>query len=95
MGAQIFCQYIDGTDAEDSFFRAREAAAWEYGHAGYTGSLAEKDDFIMIDVPKGRDPEEYANELIDNGDPRIDAKWGPAGCIRFKKGFLFFGWASS
>ena len=47
------------------------------------------------------DPSQYANLLIDEGDERVDDKWGPAGCIELprvgdgEKTFLFFGWASS
>jgi len=49
----------------------------------------------MIDLPKGKDPEKYADELIDADDSRIIDKWGPAGCFYLgKKEYFFFGWAS-
>lgn len=36
-----------------------------------------------------------AHGLIGNRDPRIDDKWGPAGCIKLTNGkYYFFGWAS-
>jgi hypothetical protein len=49
----------------------------------------------MIDFPKGKEPYQYADELIDAGDSRIEDKWGPAGCFKLAKNkFYFFGWAS-
>lgn len=39
---------------------------------------------------------DYATKLIDENDPRIDDKWGPAGCIKAERNkYVFFGWASS
>lgn len=51
MGAQQFEQYGHGTDARDAFAAARESAAWEHGHGGYTGTLAEKPGFVMFTLP--------------------------------------------
>jgi hypothetical protein len=96
MGAQAFEVIAKGQTARIAFMAAVEAAAYEYGHGGYSGSLAEKSAFVTIDVPKGTDPVTYARKLIDDGDDRVDDKWGPAGCIELAPGeFLFFGWASS
>lgn len=179
MGAETFIQSAKGRTAEEAFRSAREDALHEYGHRGYTGSIAEKRSFKMIgdtwrDVkarleqaiaalrevlretakpevepaaaleaarrrigvqveldcwgleraPKVKaraairaeierlrklkagcrasmKPADLAELLIDLGDPRIDDKWGPAGCIdlapkkKRDKEFLFFGWASS
>lgn len=101
MGACTFEVKMTGKNAKDAFSKAREDAAWEYGHNGYTGSIAEKNTFVMINCPEGKDPYDYANELMDNDDPRIADKWGPAGCIKLPspegaeyKHYLFFGWAS-
>ena len=96
MGAQTFKQVGRGTTAKEAFSEAREEASYENGHGGYTGSLAEKGNFKEIHLPDGEDPFKFANKLIDEGDPRIDDKWGPAGCVKIKDGeYLFFGWASS
>jgi hypothetical protein len=36
-----------------------------------------------------------ADGLIQAADPRVDDKWGPAGCIEIASNtFYFFGWAS-
>jgi len=60
------------------------------------GSIAAKDEFTQIEVPPGQDPEAFVRELYENDDPRVEDKWGPAGCIQLKDGeWLFFGWAAS
>lgn len=95
MGAESFTHTSRGDTAEKAFRSAVEEAAYDHGHSGYTGTIAEKDSFVMIPLPEGEDPYEYAEELIGDGDVRID-KWGPAGCIALGDGeYLFFGWASS
>lgn len=99
MGACEFFHEAEGQTPKEAFIKARNEAAYDHGHSGYTGTIAEKLDFIMISVPFGDDPHDYAQELINNCDDRIDDKWGPAGCILLKKGekknrYLFFGWAS-
>lgn len=101
MGADTFIQVQTGKNANAAFNDAVERAAYEHGHAGYTGTLAEKDSFVMIPLPKkGKKDlvaraEAYANELINKDDDRISDKWGPAGCIKAGKDkYVFFGWAS-
>ena len=96
MGAESFSHQARGANATEAFNAARAEAAYNHGHAGYTGTVTEKIDFVMIPLPEGRTAHEYANELINTGDDRIDDKWGPAGCIQVSEDlFLFFGWASS
>lgn len=96
MGACDFRTRASGATAREAFNTAREDAQYENGHAGYTGTIAEKGSFKEIAVPAGKDPEDYAEELMDNDDPRISDKWGPAGCVKVGPGeYLFFGWASS
>jgi hypothetical protein len=96
MGANTFAERATGKSPKEAFIAARERAQYDHGHSGYSGTIAEKQDFVLIDLPAGIDADTYANQLIMAGDPRIDDKWGPAGCIACGKGsFLFFGWASS
>ena len=96
MGAQEFTQKAKGKNAKEAFSAAREQAFYDHGHSRYTGSIAEKDSFILIPVPDGKEPAEFASDLMQYDDPRISDKWGPAGCVELAKGeFLFFGWASS
>lgn len=105
MGANTFYTEAEGASAQEAFSKAVDDAAWEHGNGGYTGTIAEKESFTLIEVPASYMPEAatpysrasaYAVELLNNGDKRVDDKWGPAGCIRYaKEKYLFFGWASS
>ena len=130
MGATTFRTSATGATAAEAFRAAAKQAAYEHGHGGYTGTIAEKYSFIMIrdtiesvaqkaatgkpryretfapwvlkdleEAAKSTDPYKraaaVAGFLIEDNDPRIDDKWGPAGCIEVTKGeYLFFGWAS-
>lgn len=96
MGASDFSQRGRGPSAAAAFKTARAQAQYEHGHGGYSGTLAEKNEFVLIEVPAGVAPQAYATELMDKSDPRIDNKWGPAGCVKLSDDeYLFFGWASS
>ena len=96
MGAEQFWHQAEGNTPKEAFHKAREEACYDHGHSGYTGTIAEKDDYVMIEVPEGKNPAEYADELMEKDDQRIDDKWGPAGCIKVEENkYLFFGWASS
>ena len=103
MGAEVFYDEGYGNSAREVFNVLVEDACYEYGHGGYSGTIAEKPSFTMIpfDVDGDVTAEEYAYTLINRGDERIDDKWGPAGCMELKsdqeglRKFCFFGWASS
>lgn len=102
MGAEQFFTYASGKDAREAFSRAVQEARYEHGHGGYTGTIAEKHSFTIIECPKGISAGDYAQQLLDDCDSRVDDKWGPAGCIEIlpsrsprNRTFLFFGWASS
>lgn len=101
MGADTFSMRVKGNSAKEAFTQAVQQAQYDYGHAGYTGTIAEKGDFIMI-KPSPERLEEIKNTRwydYSSDDPlweKVDDKWGPAGCIDLEDGsFLFFGWASS
>ena len=106
MGADTFMDAAYGKNVSDAFGAAHERALYDYGHRGYTGSLAEKHDFVVIPFAGELSKEgaqAQARQLMDAYDARIDDKWGPAGAIRFtdeacpadQEAWLFFGWASS
>jgi hypothetical protein len=103
MGAETFSQVAHGKTAQDAFNTAQEQARYDYGHAGYTGTIAEKCDFIMLKVSPEKLEElkakPYCYYDYSGDDPlweKVDDKWGPAGCIDLQDGrYLFFGWASS
>lgn len=48
MGASTFVTIAKGKTADQAFEAARAEALYEHGHGGYTGSIAEKSDFVMI-----------------------------------------------
>ncbi len=96
MGANQFCNNGSGLTAKEAFSDLVDDALFEYGHRGYTGTIAEKSSFIMIQPNEGETPSQCARRLLSSDDRRIDDKWGPAGCIKVSDGkWLFFGWASS
>ncbi|MGQ4556904.1 hypothetical protein [Halobellus sp. GM3] len=98
MGAHTFFTRANGEDVKSAFSDAVEDAQYHYGQGGYTGTIAEKTSFTRIpdDEVGDTDPAEYASQLIDEQDSRIDSKWGPAGCIHVEEDtYLFFGWASA
>lgn len=101
MGAQEFGNYSTGVSANAAFKSVVEKAEYDHGHRGYTGSIAEKDAFVMMGTADTKQlAAEMAQKFMDEGDGRIDDKWGPAGCIEIKSNdkireYLFFGTASS
>jgi hypothetical protein len=96
MGATVFIERIRANSVNSAFASAREQARDEIDDDdGYTGTILEKDSFIMIPLPNGADADMYIRELIENNDSRIDDKWGAAGCIQLSENeYVFFGWAS-
>tara|TARA_Y100000310_G_C20185342_1_gene580025 strand:- start:34 stop:324 length:291 start_codon:yes stop_codon:yes gene_type:complete len=96
MGAEVFVTESIGANANEAFNNARNDALYQYGHNGYSGSIAEKYSFVMIKLPPEHNVHRFIDSLIDEDDFRIDDKWGPAGCIKISDTqFIFFGWASS
>lgn len=53
MGATTFSTYGYGKTAQDAFRQAVEQAQWDYGHGGYTGTIAEKHSYVVARVPAG------------------------------------------
>lgn len=98
MGAEPFAIAAVGASAAEAFNAAVQRAQYDNGHSGYTGTIAEKGSYVMVveSAMAPKDAVALANEMLDNEDPRIFDKFGPAGCIAVTNGkFLFFGWASS
>ncbi|WKV74128.1 hypothetical protein AW27_023075 [Streptomyces sp. PCS3-D2] len=100
MGAVDFDHIEAGPDVEQAFHAARDAALYEHGRGGYTGSIAEKDTYLAFDEPRTSADKAYvrASQLL-NADRRISDKRGPAGALPVvlddgQDGWLFFGWAS-
>ncbi len=68
MGAEFFEVCYTGKTAEEAFEKAREAAFYDYGHAGHTGTIAEKENFTEVKVPEGLTTREFV-ELIEGYQP--------------------------
>lgn len=83
MGGTTFDHYAAGADVATAFRAARDEAAYEHGHGGYSGTIAEKPDYVIITNTPLLEVEANGliDRLIDNDDPRIRDKWGPAGAI--------------
>ena len=97
MGAQEFVvsRKKTGQTASEAFSDARAGALYDYGHRGYTGSIAEKAAFKMLPVVEGKTAEESAWHYLDEDHLAIRDKWGPAGCIEAEDKYVFFGLASA
>jgi len=110
MGGNTFDTFYKGssTPLQEAFRGAVASARWEFGHGGYTGSIAEKGEVIEIEIPedflKSKSQKERArrfswlvlDEKSQYFNAKVDDKYGPCGAIRIKRfGWYFFGWASS
>jgi hypothetical protein len=103
MGASEFFTTSFGDTAQAAFRSAVEEAQYESGHGGYTGTIAEKDDFKLASSELFETREaamDFASKKMEDDNHFCQDKWGPAGCVRFKgkdakTWYLFFGWASS
>jgi hypothetical protein len=51
MGAYDFTDYSFGRDVDDAFSRAVQEAQWQHGHGGYTGTIAEKYEWVEYVLP--------------------------------------------
>ena len=102
MGGEQFQVFISANaksveNTGDAFRLAQQRARCSYGYEGYTGTIAEKIDYIMRekDMIDWEKLEEFANkDGLDND------KWGPAYCVKVGRenqfiGWMFYGWASS
>lgn len=76
MGATQFITHAYGKTIEEAFNTAYEDALWEHGHGGYTGTIAEKPGFVLVDVPPGVTFTEFVHALEDSWDKKPD--WAPS-----------------
>ena len=104
MGAESFLVRETGSTLLEAFQKAVRQAQWEYGHRGYSGTIAEKSAVREVLAPStmGSDEEKIAwaisllhDEITDQNLCWIEDKWGPAAALRLtNEEWLFFGWAS-
>ncbi|MFJ4680586.1 hypothetical protein [Kitasatospora sp. NPDC088783] len=83
MGAADFTAYQDGTDVDQAFRDAVDAARCEYGSRSYTGTIAEKDDYqVVTDTPLTMEAaEDLAGRIMSAADHPSRDKRGPACAI--------------
>ena len=95
MGACNFETHAKGETAASAFRTAYDEAKYMHGHGGYTGTIAEKDGFVMArGKPPGMSAHDYVRLLEESWDGQgqltqaqrddfkvWDEKWGPALCI--------------
>lgn len=52
MGASEFTQIERGDTAAKAFRAAVDQAKYDHGHSGYSGTIAEKHEFVVIKAPE-------------------------------------------
>ena len=91
MSATEFWEEATGATAQEAFDAAVAQAKYDYGHRGYTGTIAEKTEFVIVEAEE--DIGAQVERMINDDEV---TKWGPAGCIQIGDNeWLFFGWASA
>lgn len=97
MGATNFACIGRGKDAKEAFSSARDDALYEFGHGGYTGSIAEKDSFKLVTLTEAEltDLSLFNAKIDELIETDFRDKWGAAGCVKVKEDmYYFFGVAS-
>ncbi len=92
MGAVDFTHASYGKTPEEAFKTAQEEARYDHGHAGYTGTIAEKNSFEIMTVPEDETINDFIDKTLDDND-----KWGSAFCVKsrdVKDKYIFYGFAS-
>jgi len=103
MGANEFQNSQSAKTADEAFRKLVKQAKYDFGHAGYTGTIAEKDGFQMEQPRPDETPVACVTRCMEDKKHWSGDKWGPAACVDGgpdpkRKGlriFHFFGWASS
>lgn len=96
MGASTFQDMAFGKTCHEAFRSCVEDAKWNYGHGGYTGTIAEKGNYVEFKCPPrvkyqtmlnwAADWDAPTNEnhqaLKDQMQSIYNDKWGPAVAIK-------------
>jgi hypothetical protein len=96
MGACDFQSIGRGENAAQAFRQAHDAACHDHGNSGYTGTIAEKSGYRLINPNAGETPEDCIRRCQADMDHFSQDKWGDAGAVMLSVGvYCFFGMASS
>ena len=83
MGAYGFFDRAWARSAREAFGKLVEEAQDEHGRTGYTGSIAEKNDFVTVELPDGMsedDAVDYIARVSDPPEQHRDWSRGGPGC---------------
>lgn len=97
MGAAEFVTEASGKTMQEAWDTAKEKALYDHGHAGYSGTIAEKPGFIDCGpVPDGDYWDLFENEdLPVRTREAIENKWDECAGFTVKEDkYVFVGWAS-
>jgi hypothetical protein len=102
MGADTFRVTARAKSAKEAFDMLYDKAKYDHGHAGYTGTIAEKPGFRIFETPEGMTPKEFIQAIESDKfayDEKVmecyDDKWAPAVCVQVGEDlWTFLGWAS-
>lgn len=65
MGACDFESRSMGKTAQEAFSLAKAEAHYEHGHGGYSGTIAEKNSFEVINCPSGLTVHEFTRLMVE------------------------------
>ncbi len=68
MGADQFSNIGFGKTATEAFSSLREEAAYEHGHGGYSGTIAEKHTFREFKLPTGMTARDFLQKIENWND---------------------------
>ena len=88
MGAHSCEQIGHGATAQESDRPLCAEARHDYGHSGYSGTIATTRGFLLAthNVLPTRAARQMAADLINQSDPRLE-KWGKYGCISIAEAY--------
>jgi hypothetical protein len=103
MGANTFRVTARAKTASEAFETLYQKAKYDHGHAGYTGTIAEKSGFRIFEPPEGMTPKEFIQAIESDKfayDEKVmeyyDDKWAVAVCVQVEEDlWTFLGCASS
>jgi hypothetical protein len=103
MGADTFRVTARAKTASEAFETLYQKAKYDHGHAGYTGTIAEKPGFRIFETPEGMTPKEFIQAIESDKfayDEKVmeyyDDKWAMAVCVQVEEDlWTFLGCASS
>jgi hypothetical protein len=91
-----FYAVAHGATPDEAFRTAVEVARNTFGTGGRTGSVLEKEGWVVVDTAPLPESEaiQITEDLLSDADPRFADTDSPAGAIPLTTGqWLFFGWS--